>query len=88
MLTQVLQPTPREKHFSPNKYAKDIVSFQNFTWQKSKLLYDFLRGENNPLIGLPKAVANTPDFVADPRKSKELGIVLRQTKQVPHFIKH
>lgn len=76
--------------FSSKEYKKDIVSFQNFAWKKSKKCYDFLAGRVYPedflcLKSIKSTVRELPNFLLALKKNKYYKKILIQTKDYLDF---
>jgi hypothetical protein len=82
--------------FSSEKYKKNIVTFQNYAWEKDKVLYDLLigRSEFKPkdfqekkylkLLERLKDIESYLDFL---KKSKYFKKIYKQTKSYLNFCK-
>lgn len=70
--------------FSSPKYKEDIVAFQNFAWEKSQSLYNFLIARFVPESWLDSELSkleiDLPKYIIELQKSKEFKRLLSQTQ--------
>lgn len=78
--------------FSSAKYKKDIVSFQNFAWKKSKSCYNLFVGRLLPDDLADKSIKSLakelPKFLDVLKKSSEYKKILFQTQKYLDFCKN
>ncbi|MDI6820853.1 MAG: hypothetical protein QMD65_01600 [Patescibacteria group bacterium] len=82
-----------ENHrFSSTKHKKDIVSFQNYAWRKSKSCYQLLVGrlssEEIKNKNIQQICKKLPKFLKELEKSKQYRKILSQTKKYLNFCKN
>ena len=80
-----------QDRFSSSKYKKEIVSFQNLAWKKSKNCYNFLVSRFSPddlsNKNIQSIAKELPSFLRTLKKSKQYKKVLSQTKEYLIFCK-
>jgi hypothetical protein len=81
---------------SSEKYMKDIVNFQNYAWEKDKVLYDLLIGrfivkpkdfQEKKYLKILKRLKDIENYLDFLKKSKYFKKIYKQTKSYLNFCK-
>jgi hypothetical protein len=85
-----------QERFSSQKYIKDIVNFQNYAWEKDKVLYDLLIGrfvvkpknfQEKKYLEVLKRLKDIENYLDFLKKSKYFKKIYKQTKNYLNFCK-